>query len=333
MFRKATNFNQPIGNWVTSKMTNMYRMFYEASNFNQDISNWDIRNITSMSEMFTDSGLQSNNYDLILEKWSSQIVKSAVPLGGTFYCKSQQYRDILTSVPNNWIITDLGKNCPTEDIILPTVTIVGGSDSKVVGTLSIIDEEDTPSSFSLISGVGGEDNDKFEIDPVTNTLLFKETPYYYNPTDTGYTADSNTYSVLIRSTDVLGVYTDRVFLITVTQPPVSVTESPIAQPIVETNIAPKKKTVYSKVAVASSDPVESTTEEDIDSDNQKPTTESEPNKVTNTYKPLEKPEVIEEEKNDKKLWSYLLPFLILFLILLFLLYKRRREEEDKYSSY
>lgn len=44
-------FNQPIGNWDVSKVSKMDSMFSGAK-FNQPIGNWDVGNVSDMSEMF-----------------------------------------------------------------------------------------------------------------------------------------------------------------------------------------------------------------------------------------------------------------------------------------
>jgi surface protein len=44
-------FNQPIGNWDVSSVTDMSRMFY-GNPFNQPIGNWDVSSVTNMREMF-----------------------------------------------------------------------------------------------------------------------------------------------------------------------------------------------------------------------------------------------------------------------------------------
>ncbi len=52
MFFRNDAFNQPIGDWDVSSVTNMEGMFFDADAFNQPISNWDVSNVTNMIGMF-----------------------------------------------------------------------------------------------------------------------------------------------------------------------------------------------------------------------------------------------------------------------------------------
>ena len=59
MFYENSTFNQPIGNWDVSNVTNMAYMFRDnsptGSTFNQPIGNWDVSNVTDMKFMFDNS--------------------------------------------------------------------------------------------------------------------------------------------------------------------------------------------------------------------------------------------------------------------------------------
>ncbi len=71
MFGATDAFNQDIGAWDVSNVTDMRNMFYKASAFNQDIGGWDISSVTDMRRMFRASGIDTPNYDSILNGWST----------------------------------------------------------------------------------------------------------------------------------------------------------------------------------------------------------------------------------------------------------------------
>ncbi len=79
MFKGAIAFNQPINNWNVSTVIYMVDMFYNASSFNQPLNNWNFNpnapinlfglNTNSSSGFISYSGIDSINYDLLLQRF------------------------------------------------------------------------------------------------------------------------------------------------------------------------------------------------------------------------------------------------------------------------
>ena len=59
MFKNATDFNQPIGDWETSSVENMDSMFFGASLSNQDLSLWCVSQLDTPTDFNTDSAFES----------------------------------------------------------------------------------------------------------------------------------------------------------------------------------------------------------------------------------------------------------------------------------
>ena len=112
MFQNATAFNQPIGNWNVSKVTNMTSMFAGATAFDQDIGNWDIVAVTSITGFMsskTPATFSAANLDAIYNGWSSRPSNSnlSISFGTAKYTSaSSAGRAILVS--RGWTIVDGG---------------------------------------------------------------------------------------------------------------------------------------------------------------------------------------------------------------------------------
>ena len=67
MFLGAKAFNQPIGNWDVSKVTDMSKMFAGAKAFNQPIGDWDVSNVTKMGAIFDTMTITTQEYTILLQ--------------------------------------------------------------------------------------------------------------------------------------------------------------------------------------------------------------------------------------------------------------------------
>jgi surface protein len=111
MFEEAPAFNIDISGWVVSSVLNMDFMFKNSLSFDQNLGGWDVSLVSGMYDMFKNITLSTANYDALLTGWSTQSLQSNVQLGAAnsqYSPSSQAAKNILTSAPNNWTITDGG---------------------------------------------------------------------------------------------------------------------------------------------------------------------------------------------------------------------------------
>jgi surface protein len=120
MFQNATAFNNggssSIGGWDVSKVLNMGSntggMFNGATAFNQPIGSWNVSSVTDFNGfMFgkTPSTYSSTNLDAIYNGWIVNGVKPNINIsfGTAKYSQAgKPGKDTLLASPNNWTITD-----------------------------------------------------------------------------------------------------------------------------------------------------------------------------------------------------------------------------------
>jgi surface protein len=111
----AETFNQPIGSWDVSNVTDMNSMFSNTALFNQDISNWDTSSVTNMSFMF-----YSSQFNQPIGDWDTSSVTN---MSYMFTGASSFNRDISAwNVVNTNQCTNFSTNTPQWTLPQPNFT-------------------------------------------------------------------------------------------------------------------------------------------------------------------------------------------------------------------
>lgn len=125
----SSAFNQPIANWDVSKVTNMNGMFC-YSQFNQPIGNWDVSKVTDMSNLFKGDWMWMDNvnpFNHPLENWDVSNVKDMTEM-----FSSSQFNqpigdwDVSKVTDMSWMFFSSQFNQPIGNWDVRNVTNMGG---------------------------------------------------------------------------------------------------------------------------------------------------------------------------------------------------------------
>lgn len=85
-----TSFNEPIGDWDVSNVTDMTALFGGLKNFNQDLSKWDVSNVRDMTAMF----FKATSFNQDIGSWNVSNVRNMRNMfqnASSFNCGGKPY--------------------------------------------------------------------------------------------------------------------------------------------------------------------------------------------------------------------------------------------------
>lgn len=144
---------------LPSTVNNLSSTFYGATSFNDDIGNWDISNVTDMTNMFSGVTLSESNYNSLLSGWADQSVNSDVTFSGG---NSKYSGDAFSARQSlifsyNWTITDGGPVCSAPaygGVIAEDQTICHGAEAEQITSTATASFE-SPDAGSFMDGSDG----------------------------------------------------------------------------------------------------------------------------------------------------------------------------------